>query len=87
MGLESHQEVAPLPLYAVGKFFLNKVWNALLCFIICPLILLLFTFTNRALRKKWETAQETQICVRPGSLSRATIKGELTVKEADRGKL
>lgn len=44
--------MAALPLSAVGEFFLNKVWNALLCFIICSLILLLCTFTNRVLRKK-----------------------------------
>lgn len=50
--VESEGEVAPLPLCAVGEFFLNKVWNALLCFIICSLILLLRTFTNRAQRKR-----------------------------------
>lgn len=61
VGVESHGEVSPLPLCTVGEFFLNKVWNALLCFIICSLILLLCTFTNRAPRKrgkkegkKWE---------------------------------
>lgn len=43
-----------LPLCAVGEFFLNKVWNALLCFIICSLILPLCTLTNRGLRKRGE---------------------------------
>lgn len=52
VGVESHGELSPLPLCAVGEFFLNKVWNALLCFIICSIILLLCTFTNRAQRKR-----------------------------------
>lgn len=49
-----------------GEFFLNKVWNALLCFIICSLNLI-FTFTNRAQRKrrKEERAQEPWKYVRP----------------------
>lgn len=48
------------------EFFLNKVWNALLCFIICSLNLI-FKFTNRAQRKrrKEESAQEPGTYVRP----------------------
>lgn len=50
-----------------GEFFLNKVWNALLCFIICSLNLI-FKFTNRAPRKrrKEEHAQEAWTYVPPG---------------------
>lgn len=46
------RKASPLTLCGVGEFFLNKVWNALLCFIICSLILLLCTFTNIAKRRK-----------------------------------
>lgn len=58
-GVESQGEVAALPLCTVGEFFLNKVWNALLCFIICSLILLLSTFTNRAQRKRKKRGEES----------------------------
>lgn len=49
-----HSEPPALPLCAVGEFLLNKVWNALLRFIICSLILLLCRFTNRKREKKEE---------------------------------
>lgn len=65
-----------------GEYFLNKVWNALLCFIICSLNLI-FTFTNGAKRKrrKEESAQEPWKHVRPRRKRRNGLRGAVKVRE------